>query len=146
MSFTSSNRILIVEPSALIAIDLSEALNQAGFEVVGPYRSCAEALEHVAGDISVATMSYHLADGTCEALVRSLRAYGVRCLIITGDVLLPRELSDLPRVNKPYVPEEVVSALRCLREQPAPRAEQRGFRTRCCGQPFLETGRWPSAN
>lgn len=52
----SGDRILVVEDEILIALDIQHALEDAGFEVVGPHENVADslrALEHVRPDAAI---------------------------------------------------------------------------------------------
>ncbi len=84
--------MLVAEDEALVSMLIEEELSEAGFRVVGPFRTCAGAsawLERNTPDI--ATIDYQLADGPCTDLAAELRRRGVPFVLLTG---LPPE--DMP--------------------------------------------------
>ena len=70
----SKKRILVVEDAALIAVDLSEMLNEAGLEVVRPAGIVAEALRLVSTEgCDAAILDVNLGGGTSAPIGRELR-------------------------------------------------------------------------
>ena len=58
--------ILVAEDEAIIAIELADSLTRAGFDVAGPFATCAEAEEWVKiGKPDAAILDNLLKDGPC---------------------------------------------------------------------------------
>jgi DNA-binding response OmpR family regulator len=108
---------MIVEDEAIIAFSLEDGLTDAGFEVVGPFSACADALTSLAGNVpDIAILDAVLSDGTCLDLARELRLRGVPFVVYSGASEFREhapELQGTPWVEKP-APFEVVLA--CARK------------------------------
>jgi len=80
-------RILIVEDDYVVALELENALSEAGFEVVGTANSAAESVRLAISEHPVlAVMDIRLAgrrDGI-EAALEMFNACGVRCIFATA--------------------------------------------------------------
>jgi DNA-binding response OmpR family regulator len=80
-----SVRVLVVEDEFMIALDISQQLAAAGFEVVGPAKSVAKALGLVAEPgCDVAILDLNLGGETSESVARKLRALGKPFIILSG--------------------------------------------------------------
>ena len=79
------NRILIVESDAPTAVELEEALQEAGFRTVGPAFDGFEAAELMrSGTIDAAVLDPGLLGGEWGELVGRLGADGVPVLYLSG--------------------------------------------------------------
>jgi len=78
-----SIRVLVVEDDFLIAIDISQQLADAGFEVVGPATSVAGSLKFVA-DCDVAVLNFKLGNQTSEPIARELQAAEKPFVVLSG--------------------------------------------------------------
>lgn len=111
-------RILIVEDEYLIAQDITEALETAGFVVVGRYAKSADALDFFATpdpcDAAVLDASLRGTSSlpVCEALI----ARGIPFLILTGfgPDQLPDAMKSMPVLTKPLDPRQLVDAVQAL--------------------------------
>lgn len=77
--------ILIAEDEAIIAIELADSLQAAGFDVAGPFATCADAeewLKTAAPDAAI--LDNLLKDGPCDALASDLSRRGVPVIIFSG--------------------------------------------------------------
>ncbi|GEP07052.1 helix-turn-helix domain-containing protein [Methylobacterium oxalidis] len=105
--------ILLTEADPLVGMDLSDALERAGYRVLGPVGTMAEALRHLEqGTPTLAIIDVLLKDGRCTALARGLRQRGVPFLVHSGcrqDQRLAGEFQDVPWLGKPALPEDVVA-------------------------------------
>lgn len=105
--------ILVVEDSYLVARDLSEALEQAGYRVIGPAPSVAAAvacLETCRPDVAILDVDL---DGTGSmAVAEYLKEQGIPFVVATGYAKegLPRSFDSALYVGKPF-PMEVLLAL-----------------------------------
>lgn len=107
--------VLLTEEFPLVGMDLSDSLEQAGYRVLGPTASAAEALrllEHEGPTLAVIGIA--LTDKLCAELVRALRERGVAFLVHSGhhqDEPLADLFRDAPWICKPAPPDDVVSVL-----------------------------------
>jgi len=80
-----SMRVLVVEDEFMIALDISQQLADAGFEVVGPAKSVTKALGFVAEPgCDVAVLDVNLAGETSEPIAQKLQASGKPFVILSG--------------------------------------------------------------
>ena len=77
--------ILLAEDEAIIAIELAESLIDAGFQVAGPFATCAEAEEWLkSGEPDAAILDNLLKDGLCHALAAELSSRDVPLIVFSG--------------------------------------------------------------
>jgi DNA-binding response OmpR family regulator len=109
---------MIVEDQALIGMSLEASLEEAGFDVAGPFMSNAQALkwlENAAPDLAV--LDVMLKDGTSLRIARELKSRGVPFAIYSGlppDADRPPELQDVPWLEKPARRETLLAILEKL--------------------------------
>lgn len=99
-------RILVVEDENLLAMELAWLVQEAGYAVLGPERSVAEALR-VLGKIKVdlALLDVAVGSETVFPLSKILDDMNVPFIFLTGRPgLLPTEYSRRPLVPKPWQP------------------------------------------
>ena len=103
---------MIVEDEALIALSLEDTFRDTGYDIVGPFSSCADALAALAlAAPDVAIVDATLSDGPCLELARELRRRGVPFIIYSGREAYddhPPELEGVPWIEKPAAPEKVL--------------------------------------
>jgi DNA-binding response OmpR family regulator len=111
-------RCLLVEDQALIGMALEAYLEDAGYEVAGPFATCAAALASLETQTpEVAIVDYKLRDGCCLKLVRVLRDLGVPFLVYSGLPRLPdlsSEFEGVPWLEKPTDRPELLKAVASL--------------------------------
>lgn len=96
-------RFLIVEDSLLIAMDLEEAVQRSGHEVIGIAPDMKVALNY-AVDVDIAFVDVRLADGeTGPQLARILVDRGLLVIFVTGNPMLVegRDAGALGVIAKP---------------------------------------------
>ena len=109
---------MVVEDEALIAMSLEDGLSDAGFEIAGPFSTCAAALRwlETAAPV-VAVVDAVLSDGTCLDLAKDLQRRGIPFMIHSGvgdfQERAP-ELDSVTWIEKPAPVEVVVKAVRDL--------------------------------
>lgn len=110
-------RVLVVEDEPMIALNLEEALEDAGASV-SVVRGVATALSALDGDgdgFDVALLDVNLGRGeTCEPIAMRLRELGVPFVLHSGDLDRRGELIaslDAPLVPKPAADEAIVAGL-----------------------------------
>jgi DNA-binding response OmpR family regulator len=114
----SKSRVLIVEDDALVALDVSQALHDAGFEVCGVAASEDEAIEEARRtrpDFAIVDVSLSPGDG--RAVARALSERRTAVLFATGQCEDVRRLAGSGAVAclpKPYDAADVPRALRVV--------------------------------
>ena len=107
----SGMRVLVVEDEYYIADDLRRSLKGAGAEIIGPVGSLAlaeAALEK--GEFDCALLDLNLHGENAARIADELKVMGVPFAIATGygSGAVPSRHSDVPRLEKPFNPAEVV--------------------------------------
>jgi len=108
-------RVLVVEDEPIIALDIREQLDGAGFEVLGPATSVANALQLIAErGCDVAVLNVNLGNETSEPIARELRASGTRFVVLSGCSAddLPPSFIGSTFLAKPALMAELVAAVR----------------------------------
>jgi len=74
--------VLLAEVDAIVGIDVSDALEQAGYRVLGPFATSREALAAMEQESpALAIVDVVLRDGVCITLGDKLRQRGVPFLV-----------------------------------------------------------------
>ena len=77
--------ILLAEDEAIIAIELTDSLEAAGFDVAGPFATCADAEEWLKTAVpDAAILDNLLKDGPCDALASDLSSRGIPVVVFSG--------------------------------------------------------------
>lgn len=113
------HRILIVEDEGIIALDLQDMLNEAGFETVGIARDMHMALHFAENrEIDLVTMDVRLASGTdgVETALKLWDRHGLRSLFVSASLDPAMRERAAPAhpvgfVSKPVISGEIVRAL-----------------------------------
>ncbi|TNC05296.1 response regulator [Methylobacterium terricola] len=107
--------VLLIEDDFLIGMDLSDALEQAGYRVLGPLATAVETLSLMERETpTLAIVDVMLKDGPCTALARELRKQGVPFIVHSAcrpDEPLASEFQGVPWLGKPAMPRDVVAVL-----------------------------------
>ncbi|MGQ0534123.1 MAG: response regulator [Caulobacteraceae bacterium] len=110
-------RILIVEDEPLIAMVLTDYLDDAGCEIVGPAQSVGKA-KALANDeaIDAALVDGNLAGKPVDEIASALSEREIPFAFVTGygRDSLPPGYADAPIVEKPFTQDQVVTALERL--------------------------------
>ena len=103
--------VLVLEDEALIAINLQDELQDAGYEVAGPFTTCAAALEWLQTETpDTAILDATLNDGSCHSVAVELSRREVPFLIYSGhqeDRQLLSDFHPIAWIEKP-VPSTVL--------------------------------------
>ncbi len=118
MSTEEQRQVLILEDDGSIAMDLTLLLEDNGYRVVGPARTCVDALALLkARKVDAAILDFLLGDENCEAVADELDCKFIPWALCT--ILKRRELPNqyrkVPRIGKPYTPSELLQVVRKLR-------------------------------
>lgn len=119
-SDTPARRILVVEDEALVAMLVEDALEEAGFGVIGPVRSVAQALEALEAELpDAAVLDLNLAGENSVAVADALVARGIPFVVATGygAAGLPATHRDALVLPKPYDPADLTALLARLCER-----------------------------
>ncbi len=115
-------RVFIVEDEVLVAFEMSDTLNDMGFQVVGPSVHLAEAEKRAAtSDIDIAFLDVNLGRGkTSEPVARILRERGIPFVYITAyDRSQIDFVADTDRLlRKPVSSYEIMEVLQDILENP----------------------------
>jgi DNA-binding NarL/FixJ family response regulator len=108
-------RVLVVEDEPIVGLDIRQQLANAGFEVLGPATSVANALPFIAEPgCDVAVLNVNLGTETSEPIARKLQAFGTPFVVWSGysaDDLAP-SFSRATCLTKPAPMAELVAAVR----------------------------------
>ena len=106
--------MLVIEDSPVVGAFVADALHELGYEVVGPAPNFAVARELIDGEEFDAALVDVFIRGErvfplCELLVRK----DVPFVLTSGyaDWQIPEQWEDRPRLNKPYVIDQLDEAL-----------------------------------
>jgi DNA-binding response OmpR family regulator len=106
--------VLVVDDDFYLAEDSREALEEAGADVLGPYGREDEALGSLEDHLpDLAVLDLNLGAGASFKVARALKARGVPTVLVTGydaDVI-PPDLADTPRLQKPISNAKLVAAV-----------------------------------
>lgn len=104
-------RILVVEDDFYQASEMSEFLQAAGAEIVGPIGHAAAAASLLRDEqIDAAVLDINLGRGPEFDVARSLRERDIPFLLVTGydQATIPEDLVHAPRLEKPVINENVM--------------------------------------
>ncbi|MDW6024584.1 response regulator [Mesorhizobium sp. BAC0120] len=110
----AGRRVLVVEDEYLIALDIGEALENAGAQVVGPAGTIIKAATLVRENgFDIAVVDVALQDGDAYPVVDALQAADIPVLFLTGYERsgLRREYRTLPHLTKPFQYTDFIKTL-----------------------------------
>lgn len=109
-------RVLVAEDEMIIGVDLCDTVEEAGFQVEGPYdtaKSALESLERHRPDLAI--LDVRLEDGEVYPLADKLIAANVPVIFHSGEVA-PGEVSgrypDAHALAKPCPPNLIIETMR----------------------------------
>ena len=112
-------RILVVEDDYYLATDAKGVIEEAGGIVVGPFGTADEAraaLDTHGADLAV--IDINLGNGPAFDLARHLGSAKLPFLFATGydQAVVPDDLKAVVRLEKPFLPAELISAAASVHE------------------------------
>ena len=106
-------KVLLVEDELLVGLDIQMTLEDAGFEVAGPYPTVAEALDVAKQSLpDVGFLDVRLADGVVDPLAAFLSEHSVPLVFHSGHAGAHDYGTAFPQASfceKPSTPEQLVS-------------------------------------
>ena len=114
----SSRRVFVMEDDGLLAMHISDTLDELGHTVIGPFRIVQDALAVIEREaIDVALLDVNLGNGeTSYPVAQSLRGRGVPFAFLTGygESGLIKPFQGCPVISKPIDEAHLVRTLREL--------------------------------
>ncbi|AZO45622.1 response regulator [Mesorhizobium sp. M7D.F.Ca.US.005.01.1.1] len=111
--------IVLLEDEALIALDIADQLQNAGFAIAETFSTCAAALEWLSVHTpDLAILDIQLRDGDCEEVAKALNERKVPFVVHSGmfpgadghsSIFLKGEW-----ITKPSAPEDLTKAVKAL--------------------------------
>jgi hypothetical protein len=115
MGLLAGMRVLVVEDDPVTGIDITEVIQGADGEVVGPIKSIKEAGRVAKTEaLDFAVLDVNLADGEITPVLESLYARKIPLLVYTGSVLpdgISRRHPDLTTLKKPVLPARLLGEI-----------------------------------
>ena len=107
------NQILVVEDENWLAMELAWLVQEAGYAVLGPERSVAEAQKALGRvRIDLALLDIRLGGETVFPITEMLEEMGIPFIFVTGNPdLLPAEYSERPCVAKPWATSALLTLI-----------------------------------
>jgi PAS domain S-box-containing protein len=100
----NGNRVMVVEDEALVAMVVSDAMTEIGYQVVGPFSRPPDAIAAVkSGDIGAAILDINLAGTLVYPVAEELTTRGIPFVFVTGYGIesIDKRFADIPVVQKP---------------------------------------------
>jgi DNA-binding response OmpR family regulator len=122
---TGRKRILLVEDQALVSMLVEEELTDAGYTVIGPFSTCAAALNWLRDDTpDLAILDLQLRDGPATELARELQARKVGFAVFSGAMKAEAApvFQEAPWIEKPSCLAQLKAVLATLAHQASPAA------------------------
>ena len=110
-------RVLIVEDEWLIAMDLQDKLEEAGYCIVGPAHSVTAALDMIAREsLDAGLLDLHVGSETSYTIAEALKRRGIPFAFLTGHSRadLDTEFHNEPLMCKPVSVDELTAGLKAL--------------------------------
>jgi DNA-binding NtrC family response regulator len=133
---SSKANILVVEDDIMTSMDIEDVLMGAGYDVIGPVGTVKWALQHLReNNLLGAALDVELGSENVSPVADALAALHIPFIFVTGHSLrrLPRRHRNRPVVSKPFLPADLLSALKLAIKArtaaaPLPRANWRPSR------------------
>ena len=116
-------RVLVVEDEPLIAMDIASTLSDAGYDVIGPASSVAQALALIAlSGCDAAVLDTNLGAETAEPVAHELIRRSIPFISTSGYAReqQPEIMRTVPLLSKPLKPDVLIAEIaRCLEDRNA---------------------------
>jgi CheY-like chemotaxis protein len=111
----AGRRILVVEDEYLVAVYITQMLEELGYQIVGPVPTISEAISLIASErLDAVLLDANLGGTSSDPIATELAARGIPFVVVTGygDLKLPgAALQAAPRVTKPVTPADLAAIL-----------------------------------
>jgi DNA-binding response OmpR family regulator len=110
-------KVLIVEDEPMVALQIEDILQEAGFEIAGCVGSLDKALAILKNDdCDVAILDANLRGDSVAPLANLLQQRSKPFLFVSGyeRAYLPEAFLDAPLLSKPFEPGELITTVRQL--------------------------------
>ncbi len=110
----AARRILVVEDEFLIALDIAGVLEQAGFAVIGPHGTVADALAAIGGDtVHGALLDANLAGEPVGTIADALAVRRIPFAFVSGYGRdhLPAKHRSAPLIKKPFMGKDLLAVV-----------------------------------
>ena len=110
----AGKRVLVVEDEYLVALEVENALLDAGCIVIGPFASVEDGLAAAqVENVDVALLDVNVAGEMVFPVAYLLEAVGTPFLFVTGygKAILPRDRPTWEACSKPFHPDELTERL-----------------------------------
>jgi PAS domain S-box-containing protein len=100
----NGNRVMVVEDEALVAMVVSDAMIELGYQVVGPFSRPPDAIAAVRNnDIAAAILDINLAGTLVYPVAEELTSRGIPFVFVTGYGVesIDKRFADIPVLQKP---------------------------------------------
>ena len=100
----NGNRVMVVEDEALVAMVVSDAMTELGYQVVGPFSRPPDAIAAVRNnDIAAAILDINLAGTLVYPVAEELTSRGIPFVFVTGYGIesVDKRFADIPVLQKP---------------------------------------------
>jgi PAS domain S-box-containing protein len=100
----NGNRVMVVEDEALVAMVVSDAMTELGYQVVGPFSRPPEAIAAVKdNEIAAAILDINLAGTLVYPVAEELTSRGIPFVFVTGYGIesIDKRFADIPVLQKP---------------------------------------------
>jgi len=107
-------RILVVEDSLQVALEVADAVRSIGLDVVGPAPSIPRARRLLGAEVDGALLDVNLGGEEVFPLAEELRTRGIPFVFLTAYAhrQFPPAFAQVPRLGKPVDRDRVESAIR----------------------------------
>ncbi|MGL4396806.1 MAG: response regulator [Hyphomicrobium sp.] len=109
--------ILIAEDEPIVAVDLAQQLTKAGYQIVGPAKTAARALDLAQRTrCDAAILDYELCTADGETIVLYLSDKRIPFVFISGHppAAMLRKYPGTPVITKPAAPDLIITIIRRL--------------------------------
>jgi len=125
MERVKARRILVLEDEFMVGTAIADVLEDAGYDVAGPVRTLLEAKRIIAVEgVEGAVLDVNLGAENSLALAQDIVRRGLPVLFVTAysEDVLQGPLAQLPRLQKPFGEQQLLTSVAALFAAPSPEA------------------------
>ncbi|MGB3456620.1 MAG: hypothetical protein WBG08_03930 [Litorimonas sp.] len=110
-------RVMILEDDPFIALDMEDVMEEAGYEIAGPFASVPEALKEIKNDDApapdCALLDFYVTGGTTEFIAKELEREGIPYMFLTGNA---SDVRDAMAEYDPLIRSKPVETARIVKD------------------------------